>query len=738
MLRNTALATLALLACLHAAVAVAKQPAQAPAAAAANGCAAIPFATADAAAVTVPSAPDAWGGPRSDDAATLSDRVVRYDIQATLDPVKHTIDGKQKLTWRNRSAEPVCAVYLHLYLNAFESAGSTFMTEQRNLSFSFRSDVPIEDGDWGYSKLNRVQQNGQAVRWSFVQPDGGPSTDRTVVKLELPQPVAPGASTTLDIDFFNQLPRVTARTGYFGTFHLVAQWFPKIGVLELPGERGATAPRWNVHEFHMHSEFYADFGEYDVRITVPKGYTVGATGEEVPVEGGSAPVERDGKVTHRFVQNDVHDFAWTADNRYAKPLLGTYEGPGSPKVTVRVLYPPEYESNAQPALQATIDSLAYFSRTLGPYPYKTVTVVIPPFNANEAGGMEYPTFFTASSYKKVEPDTLARYGLDFVTIHEFGHGYFYGILASNEFEEPMLDEGLNEYWDQRMLRERKQRVHLTTPWLKRIGFAPSLDGFDGERLEAMTGNPADALGQNSWDRMSSGSYGTVYSRTATTMHDLEQRVGKAALERAFKLYYARWKFRHPSIADFRQALIEGTGRREVVEQIFAQQVYATRKVDDRIADFSSVETLPVPGYVERNGKRIEVTSEALDKAVEDKRKAWKDKHPKAKKDEGPFPYRTTVLVRRDGADVPQVLRVTFADGSRETVRWGGTQPWHRFSWVKHSKAVSAQLDPDRSINLDSNKLDDGRTLESDRSATRRWTGDVAAVLQNLFAMLVSL
>lgn len=732
MLRNTALATLGLLVCLYAANAAAQRPASAPVAAN-NSCAAIPFAAANAAAVTVPSAPDAWGGARTGSEATLSDRVVRYDIQATLDPVKHTIDGKQKLTWRNRSAQPVCAVYLHLYLNAFESANSTFMTEQRNLNFSFRSDVPIEDGDWGYSKLNRVQQNGQAVRWRFVQPDGGPSTDRTVVRLDLPQPVAPGASTTLDIDFFNQLPRVTARTGYYGTFHLVAQWFPKIGVLELPGERGANAPRWNVHEFHMHSEFYADFGEYDVRITVPKGYTVGATGEET----GKA-VEAGGKITHRFVQNDVHDFAWTADNRYAKPLDGVYEGPGSPRVKVRVLYPPEYESNAQPALQATIDSLAYFSRTLGPYPYKTVTVVIPPFNAQEAGGMEYPTFFTASSYKNVDTDTLARFGLDFVTIHEFGHGYFYGILASNEFEEPMLDEGLNEYWDQRMLRERKQRLHVTNPLLKRLGFAPSFAGFDYERIGAMTDNPADALGQNSWNRMSSRSYGTVYSRTATTMHDLEQRVGTPAMERAFKLYYARWKFRHPSIADFREALIEGTGKREMVEQAFAQQVYATRKVDDSIAQFSSKEALPVPGYVERGGKRIEVTGKALDKAIADKRKAWKEKNPKAKEGEGPFPYRTTVLVRREGADVPQVLRVTFADGSSEMVRWSGTQPWQRFSWVKRSKAVSAQLDANGDINLDSDKLDDGRTLESDRSATRRWTGDIAAVLQNLFAMLVSL
>lgn len=703
-----------------------------------GACSTIPFADANASAVTTPSAENAWGGPRSAaligaGAATLSDRVVIYDISATLDPVRHAIDGKQKLTWRNRSSQPVCAVYLHMYLNAFEGPGSTFMTEQRNLRFGFRSGAEVDKGDWGYSELKRVRQAGQPVRWNFVHPDGGPSTDRTVVRLDLPQPVAPGASTTLDIDFFNQLPRVSARTGYFGTFHLVAQWFPKIGVLELPGERGANAPRWNVHEFHLHSEFFADFGSYDVKLTVPKGYTVGATGEET-----GAPVERSGKVTHRFVQHDVHDFAWTTDKRYAKPLEGVYTGPGSPRVKVKVLFHPEYANNAKPALQATLDSLAYFSRTLGPYPYKTVTVVIPPFNADEAGGMEYPTFFTASSYKNVDPDTPARYGLDLVTIHEFGHGYFYGILASNEFEEPALDEGVNEYWDQRMLSERKQSFHLATPWMKRLGIKPSLQGFVGERLGAQLDDPADPLGQNSWNRLSTSSYGTVYARTATMLRDLEQRVGTPAMERAFKLYYQRWKFRHPSFADFREALAEGTGQRAVVEQAFAHQVYGTRKIDDSISSFSSDEVLPQPGYVDIKGKRVELTSKGIDKAVEKFRADWKKKHPKAKEGMGAFPYRTTVVVRREGADVPQTLRVKFADGSSKTVRWSGERSWQRFSWTTRSKAVSAQLDPDNRIYLDTDKLDDSRTLKPERSVARRWGSDFAALAQAFFALLVSL
>ena len=703
-----------------------------PATAASASLDGIALAAPDAAAVTVPSAPSAWGGARTGAEATLSDRVVNYEIEATLDPVKHTLDGKQKLTWRNRSAGPVQSVYLHLYLNAFESSNSTFYSERKTRNFSFRTDVPVEDGEWGHIALTSTKQGDVDVPWQFVHPDGGPETDHTVVRLDLPQAVAPGASTLLNIDFKAQLPRVVARTGYFGSFHLVGQWFPKMAVLELPGERGATAPRWNAHEMHLHSEFYADYGNFDVKMTVPADYTVGATGEEQ-----GAPVEKDGKKTYHFVQGDVHDFAWMADNRVGKPVEGTYTGPGSPTVKVKVLYPPEYESNAAPVLQATLDSLAYFSKTLGPYPYKTVTAIIPPYNADEAGGMEYPTFFTASSYSNLKPDTLQSYGLDFVTIHEFGHGYFYGILGSNEFEEPMLDEGFNEYWNSRMLRERGQMMQPVPLALRHLGMDFKLNHFEISRLASDRTEPADALGHNSWDRYSSGGYNSVYSRTATTMRDLEERLTTPVMEKAYKAYYAAWKFRHPSIADFKAVLIDVSGQKEAVETVFAQQVYATRKVDDRVEKFTSVEELPQPGTAEEKGQWVEQTEDMVAKRIKDARKAWKKDHPDAKDDTGPYPYRTTVTLRRRGASVPQTLVVKFADGSSETVQWNDDTNWQRYTWVKPVKAVSAELDPQRMHYLDASKIDDARTIKADSSASRRWGSQLAALFQVLFSLIAT-
>jgi hypothetical protein len=700
----------------------------------------IALADPNAAAVRTPSSPDAWGGPRRQE-ATLSDRVVDYKIEARLDPDKHQIDGHERLSWRNRSKREVRAVYLHLYLNGFEGEDSTFISEERLNGFKFRSDVPMEDGGWGHTRLNKVAQGGAAVPWQFVHPDNGPATDHTVVRLDLPQPEAPGASTELDIAFFDQLPRVLARTGYFGSFHLVGQWFPKIAVLELPGERGATEPRWNAHEFHMHSEFYADFGSYDVSLTVPEGYTVGATGEEQ----GEA-VKKDGWVTHRYTQADVHDFAWTADKRSAPVLEGEWTGEGSPKVKIKVIFPPEYAHNAPGVLKATQDSLSYFSKTLGPYPYKTVTAVIPPYNAKEAGGMEYPTFFTADAFATLAPKTLAEYGLDFVTIHEFGHGYFYGLLASNEFEEPMLDEGLNQYWDDRMLRDREQDIYLTMPAFKRIGIDPKgIKVFDVERLLAGLNNPPDGLGENSWHRYSSNSYGTVYFRTATTMRDLEQAIGRDKLEAAFKLYYARWKYRHPSIADLREVLAEVSGQPALVNKVFDSQVYAAAKIDDRIDSLKCEEDLPLVGsYADAKGEQVEVTEDRRDAMIKARRKAWKKDHAgeadKARDGEvaGPFAWRCMLVARRTGAPVAQTIVVRFADGTSETVDWNDGSTWLRKSWVKPVKAVSAELDPQHLHYADMNLVDNSRTVKSDTRPARRLTTDFAAFFQSLLALIASL
>ncbi|MFL5417993.1 MAG: M1 family metallopeptidase [Myxococcales bacterium] len=687
----------------------------------------IPLAGIDAGAVRVPSSAEAWGGVRTGSEPTLSDRVADYRIEAVLDPVQHTVDGKERLTWRNRSAVAVRSLYFHLYLNAFEGKGSTFYVEMARYG-GFRTGLKAKKGEWGTIELRSVSQSGKELSWTFVHPDGGPATDRTVVRVDLAEPIPPGASGVLEIEFHDKLPRVVARTGYFGSYHLVGQWFPKIGVLELPGERGATAPRWNCHELHLNSEFYADFGSYDVSITAPKEFVLGAVGEEQ-----GAPVETPRGLRHHFVQDDVHDFAFAAWDRF-QTLTASWEGPGSPRVEVKVLYPKEYEKAARVTLEATVESLRYFSETLGPYPYRTSTAVVPPFNAGESAGMEYETFFTSEAFRDDPGLPLVR----FVTIHEFGHGYFMGMLASNEFEEPMLDEGLNELWDTRLIA--KAPVVFRVPALSRLGFPRfSVDWYDYER-GGNPRSPPDPIAGNAWHRYSEASYGLVYTRTTLAFHDLASRIGDDVLAKAMREYYRRWRFRHPSTADLRAVFEDVSGRKEVVDQWFDEQVYDARSIDDRVEKVESAEILPQPGFVVRDGKSSELDQEAIDKEIRARREAFTKEHPKPRPGEpGPFPFRSVVVARRFGpAQVPQTVEVRFEDGSVERMRWDPSDRWQRWTFEKPVRVQSAQLDPDREYLLDLNKLDDGHARETNRLPSTRWTLEASAWTQAFLALLESL
>ena len=183
--------------------------------------------------------------------------------------------------------------------------------------------------------------------------------------------------------------------------------------------------------FHAQSEFYADFGDYDVSLDVPAGFRVGATGSRVRA------TEAQGRTRLGYHAENVHDFAWTAWDRFetrSELIAGT---------RVSVLYPPHQQQNAQAELESVRFALPHFNALYGAYPYPTLTLVHPPEAAGNAGGMEYPTLITTGG------PWYSTFGgahfIDVVTTHELGHQWFYGLVASNEHAEPFLDEGFNSY-----------------------------------------------------------------------------------------------------------------------------------------------------------------------------------------------------------------------------------------------------------------------------------------------------
>ncbi|RPH59554.1 MAG: M1 family peptidase, partial [Burkholderiales bacterium] len=184
-----------------------------------------------------------------------------------------------------------------------------------------------------------------------------------MLSVPLDRPVAPGETIEIEMAWTSRVPRTFARTGRIGDYYFIAQWFPKIGVLEDAG--------WNCHQFHAATEFFADFGVYDVSLTVPAGWVVGATGvlASPPAQATSSAT-----TTHRFRADDVHDFAWTSSPDFLE-RTERFEEPGLGAVEMRLLLQPEHADQADRHFSATRAALKYYGSWFGAYPYRQITVV---------------------------------------------------------------------------------------------------------------------------------------------------------------------------------------------------------------------------------------------------------------------------------------------------------------------------------------------------------------------------
>jgi hypothetical protein len=361
------------------------------------------------------------------------------------------------------------------------------------------------DINWGWIDVTSLKiKDGEDLtgKIKFIHPDDNNNDDQTVISVPLIKPVLPGQTITLLINFNTKLPKVFARSGFSDNYFLAGQWFPKIGVYEKAGERYAVKGGWNCHQYHANSEFYADFGAYNVDITVPKNYKVGAVGVQQNEKQNS-----DGTKTLTFHAEDVIDFAWTAAPRF-KIAEAKWKN-----VKIKVLLQPEHYSQADKHINSVINALEYFDKYLGKYPYPNVTIVDPPMRASGSAGMEYPTFFTAGCMWGMPS------GIKFtevVVVHEFGHNYFMGMLATNEFEEAWMDEGFNTYYETRIMDNYYGK---NTSGINLFGLRMG----DGEFLrDNYTGmrNPKIAPDfQYSWQYTNGGYSDITYSKTSWTEGD---------------------------------------------------------------------------------------------------------------------------------------------------------------------------------------------------------------------------
>src|SRR5262249_32836765 len=462
--------------------------------------------------------------------APLSPRLASYRIDATLDVAAKEVRARETLVWKHDGVEPVRAVPLHLYMNAFKNETSVFLRE----SHGRHRGATKADGTWGWIEVPSIQQGGVELR-----PRAAYGEDETTLTVPLARPVAPGETLTLDLRFTTRLPEVFARTGYQGEFFLVGQWFPKIGVLRVEGGR----QRWICDTFHVASEFFADFGTYDVELHVPRTHAIAATGVLV-----AARDDGDGRVL-AYRAEDVHDFVFMADP-WMQVARTTAAVPGG-TVEVRVYHRPEHAAHVPRHLEAARRTIETFSRMFVPYPWPIMSVVDPPSDAEgSAGGMEYPTLVTTGGDWDVPGQKL----LEEVTIHEVGHNWFQGILASNEVDEGWLDEGINTYADGIVADAIFGADRSSIDGLVRVGY------YDRDQILLGMGDALSPIDTKSYEFPDFQDYGVAtYYKTSSAMKTLEGMLGRDRVWGALGHYAKKWAYKHPRGDDFIAAMSEGLG-----------------------------------------------------------------------------------------------------------------------------------------------------------------------------------
>jgi hypothetical protein len=505
---------------------------------------------------------------------------VNYKIDVELDDVNHMLHGNLEFEYKNNSNDALPFIYIHLWPNAYKNA-KTALAKQKFRSgdrFMFYA----MDKELGYIDGLDFTVNGQKVEWQLDDEH----IDIAIVNL--PNALQPGDSFTLNTPFNVKLPSgEISRLGHIGESYQITQWYPKPAVYDRDG--------WHQMPYLNQGEFYSEYGSFDVTITLPENYVVGATGDlqtaaeinylnervaltqqgKLP-KTNAFPTSATAKKTIRYTQSNVHDFAWFADKRW-HVLKGEVTLPHSGnKVTSWAMFTPESADLWQRSIEYINDGTYYYSLWNGDYPYNQVTAVDGTISAG--GGMEYPNV-------TVIGQSGNALGLETVIVHEVGHNWFYGILGSNERDNAWMDEGINSFNETRYMRTKHQdSLYLMEGMMpekasEKLGLNKFSYRTTDEYAYLLTARGATNQPMQCHSNEFTGmNYGTVvYKKTAVAFDYLRGYLGDARFDAAMQAYFEAWKFKHPSPEDLRASLEASTG--ESLGWFFDDLVKTTGDVD---------------------------------------------------------------------------------------------------------------------------------------------------------------
>lgn len=649
---------------------------------------------------------------------TQSDRIVHYTMDVKLDVKTNIISGWEVLEWKNTTGQPQQEFPFHLYHNAWKNNRSTFAKESGWQLY--RSGMTSHD--YSYTNVKNVKildTKGEidiTDTFKYIQPDDGNSGDQTVCQVRSPKPVPSGQSIKFKIEFETKQPLPISRTGAIRTYHFIAQWFPKIGVWW----EGA----WNCHQFHANTEFFADYGIYDVKLTVPQGYVVGATGG-IP---RSIEQNKDSTTIFNFYQEDVHDFVWVTSPdlvptvrkfRHTEMEQDERSDRHHPlrEVTVILLTQPQHDNLIDRYFDATFKALRYYGEWYGEYPYETITVV-DPANDSRSGGMEYPTLFTGGSNRYSPKESSSPEG---VTVHECGHQWWYGLVGNNEFEEAWLDEGFNTYSTDRVMHAGWQPFKVSRFFFggpgagSFVGIPYVFQEVDQSRLgagnsELRYAGKNDVMSRKGWEYYQT--YGlNSYTKPAMSLVTLERYLGEEMMYRSMRTYHHRYRFKHPTTQDFIKTVNEISGKN--MSWLFWNTWFSSNLYDYSVDQIVNRRVPKPQGVFTMNGK----PSDSV------------DFQPSKE-------YECEVVIKREGeGTAPVDVLVVFKDGDQKHEQWDGEYRWKKFTYQSDSPVSYAIVDPEMRLAMDINYNNNSKAVREPgyRSlAARKYASKWMFWVQNYF------
>ena len=448
-------------------------------------------------------------------------QAVDYTIEVEMDHETAQYNGTETVVYTNNSPETLHKVFFHLYYNAFQP-GSEMAIRLKNAADKnrrFKVDIDsLTAQQQGYLKVSGLTQDGIALT---------PEESETILEVPLAKALAPGESTTFSLSFNGQVPDVIRRAGKNskeGIAFSMAQWYPKMAEYDYEG--------WNADPY-TGREFHGVWGDFDVKITLDKSFTVAASGYLQNADDiGRGYSDRKkaktkkGKITWHYVAPNVHDFTWAADPEY---IHDTYPGPND--VTLHFFYKnnPEIIENWKKLQPITAKLMEYFNEKVGPYPYKQYSVV-----HGGDGGMEYAMLTLITGNRKFG-------SLVGVTAHELAHSWFQHVLATNETKHEWMDEGFTSFIStlaENEILEENQEFPLGGSYRSYLRLATS-------GIEMPQATNANRYKHNA------AYESTAYSKGAVFLGQLGYIIGQDKLFETLQTYYDEWKFKHPRPNDLR-------------------------------------------------------------------------------------------------------------------------------------------------------------------------------------------